>query len=196
MSSFQPPIGMCPECECEGVKSYGIRSKNDVEVTCPRGHVFANSEDFNEGITKQERKKMKKEMDNAAEETFGARKLDQGEVPAIIQTNSKDLVIDEINKARLETLVGQFGDISGLVGLVYSALEEKKQLEELIRNAKKAKVGEEDGKIISSGDLQISGLIPERHVQPLIDLAHSWNRNATDYVNERMAELFDNMMFY
>jgi hypothetical protein len=196
MPEITPPIGMCPECAVEDIKTYGVLARNGMEINCTRGHSFANMDDFNEGITKQERKKMKKDMDKKAADTFGSRKLNENDVPAIVQKNPDDISIDEVNKARLETLVGEFHDISGLVGLVYSALEDKKNLEEVIRNAKKAKVGEEDGKILVSGDLQISGVIPERHVQPLIDLAHSWNRSATEYVNERMAELFDNMMFY
>jgi hypothetical protein len=197
MSNFEPPVGMCPECECDGVRSYGVLSKNGLEITCPRGHVFSDMNDFNEGVTKQERKKMKKETDKRTEDLFGStRQIDPEAVPAIIQKNPSDMSIDDVNKARLETLVGQFSDISGLVGLIYSALQEKKDLEEMIRNAKKAKVGEEDGKVLPSGDLQFSGVIPERHVQPLIDLSHSWNRNVTDYVNERLIELFDNMLFY
>jgi hypothetical protein len=196
MADIAPPIGMCSECEVDGVKSYAVLARNGMEVTCPRGHLYANMDDFNEGITKQERKKMKKEMDNQAKETCGAQKLDEGSVPAIVQRNPDDISIDEVNKARLESLLGQFGDISSLVGLVYAALAEKKDLEDLIKNAKKAKVGEEDGKVLPSGDLQFSGVIPERHVQPLIDLSHSWNRNVTDYINERLIDLFDNMLFY
>jgi hypothetical protein len=190
------PVGMCPVCEEEKVNSYAVISRNGVEITCPRGHAFRDLNDFGQAITKDERKKMEKQMDKNASSLFGTRKLDDGMVPAMITTNPEDLSIDEVNKARLETLLGEFSDVSSLVGLVYSLNEEKKNMEDIIRNAKKAKVGEEDGKVLPSGDLQFSGVIPERHVQPLIDLSHSWNRNVTDYVNERLIELFDNMMFY
>jgi hypothetical protein len=193
---FDPPVGNCPACSDDNVRTYATMAKNGVEVVCSRGHSFKDLNDFNSGVTKSERKKMKKDNDDKANEIFGSGLSDPGTVPAIIKQQDSDIVIDEINKARIESLLGQFTDASSLVGLIYSMNKEKEDLSNIIKDSRKAKVGEEDGIVLPSGDLKIIGIIPERHVQPLIDLSHSWNRNVTDYINERLVELFDGMMFY
>ena len=194
---FSLPLGMCPKCQEENINVYATRAKGGGAV-CSRGHAFESDIDFYKGITKIERKRMdksdKRMIDKVISGTISAPSI--GEIPAIEVEHVGDIHIDEVSKARLTSLVGEFNDVSTLVGRIFALNEEKKDLEDMIKKARKIKVGEEDGKIIEGGDLKFEGIIPERHVQPLMDLAHSWSSNVTRYVNERLSTLLDDMLFY
>lgn len=196
---FQVPVGQCPACDNDGVKVYATLEKNGVGVVCKRGHAFTDMNDFTKNITKQERKKMRKEKQEIkpVPAEAGTTKSTDGQViPAIEQPKPTDIILDEINKARLEALVGDFNDASSLVGRIFALNEEKKAAEKTIKNARRLKIDREDGEVVASGDLKIELFIPERHVEPLVDLAHSWNKTVGEHINERAATLFDDMLFY
>lgn len=196
--NFEPPVGFCLVCEKENMKIYCARSKNGKEIVCSRGHVYKNDIDFNRGITKQERKKIDREDKKVMDKVMGAMKEPMlGEtVPAIEAVKSTDITISEIDKARLTTLLGEFNDASSLIGLVFALAEEKKELKDTMKRAKRLKVDEADGKVLVSGDLEIQVFVPERHVEPIRDMAHTWNRSIAEYVNERLTILLDDMMLY
>jgi hypothetical protein len=195
--NFEVPLGSCPKCAEEELDIYAVRAKNGVTITCSRGHAFDNDLDYSRGITKSERKKMKKADKKAMDNIMGAMENpEKSETPAIQTVDPSDFVIDEVDKARIEALLGEFSDSSTLVGKIFALDQEKKELASTIRNARKIKVEAEDGKILESGDLKIEGIIPERHVQPLLDLSHSWNQSVTRWVNERLSSLMDDMLFY
>lgn len=201
---FDLPVGLCPKCHEEGIELYATWAKNGKEITCSRGHYFANDNDFGKNISKQERKKLEKESNKIMSKIFNQEEEIKGgnfapepaKTPAVEQRLETDIVLDDVNKARLESLLGEFADASTLVGRVFAAMEEKKDLQDLIKNAKKLKVGEEDGKVLAGGDLELKCIIPERHVQPLMDMAHGWSASTTRYFNERLTGLLDDMLFY
>lgn len=210
---FDLPVGLCPKCKEDGIELYATWAKNGKEITCSRGHAFYDHNDFNISVSKPERKKKEKESNKIMQKIFnkdedlkgGMFNPDKGDEAidgfpvhpsAVEQRKETDVVLDDVNKARLESLLGEFADASSLVGRVFAMNEEKKDLQDLIKNAKKLKVGEEDGKVLAGGDLELKCIIPERHVQPLMDMAHGWSASTTRYFNERLSSLLDDMLFY
>jgi hypothetical protein len=209
---FDLPVGLCTKCKEDGIDLYATWSKNGREIVCSRGHAFYDPNDFGKGITKTERKKLDREgnkimnkllnNDNVKGGDFSPDKGDADvdgfpvRPPAKEVKKDTDISIDETNKERLESLLGDFNDASSLVGRVFAMNEERKDLQDLIRNAKKMKVGEDDGKVLAGGDLEIKVIIPERHALPIVDFAHSWSSSVTRYINERIAVLLDDMLFY
>lgn len=196
------PMGRCVRCEATGIDSKCYRMTNQIGITCQMGHEFADEGDYVKGIVVKERRKMDKDQQKAvkAASESGQTKSNPDRNPDIvsakIEKQPTDISIDEINKARLETLLGEFNDSSSLVGRVFAMNEELKELKDVIKTSKKSKVDAEDGVIVASGELKVECFVPENHVQPMIDMAHSYSQSVQRYMNERLIDLFDNMLFY
>lgn len=203
MSDFQQPIGFCPACEEEGAKQHATFSKNQTEITCPRGHLFSDIGDFGNGITKEERKKINKltrQKKTVSEKSEAGTVQSPAAKPEKVEVSySKDILINEIDKARIASLVGEFQDASTLTGMIFAMKAELDELKESKDKARKLIMTvdpKEDGKIVESGDMTFIAIIPERHVEPIRDLATNWSATITRYMNERMETLLDDMMFY
>jgi hypothetical protein len=204
---FELTVGPCPECTKEKLDIQATRKSDKEGVVCPRGHTWKNLDDYYQNISPTKRKQMEKSergfkdivsgiFSPGSGKTEGSAPPPTDAPPAVNTPDPNSLLVDEIDKARLTSLLGEFSTASDLVGLIFSLNEEKKALEDKITSATKIKAGEEDGKVLASGDIKFEAIIPERHVQPLIDLSHSWNSSVTRYMNERLCTLLDDMLFY
>jgi hypothetical protein len=110
----------------------------------------------------------------------------------------KPLTIPPIDMARLSSILGTFRDSSTLFGSVYALQQELKDTKELLKRAMDAKAvaktGDAPRKI--GGDIMIQVIIPERHVEPVRDIAEANGMDITRYMNAKIEEGFDSMWYY
>jgi hypothetical protein len=103
--------------------------------------------------------------------------------------------IGRVDKVRLESILGSFNDSSTLFGSVFAMNEELGQLRDKFNRSIKAtpngSVGEE-----GNGDMAFRAIIPERHVQPIKDLAEGNGLTVEEYMNSRIEEGMDGMWYY
>jgi hypothetical protein len=108
----------------------------------------------------------------------------------VFQDIEGKIVIDRIDKERLESLLGKFNDSSTLFGLIFAFNEQLKDLNEKLQRAEaKATVGKVRR---VEGDYPVEINIPERHVQPLKDVAESGGMSLERYIQTQAEDAMDN----
>jgi hypothetical protein len=103
------------------------------------------------------------------------------------------LLVNEIDQARLKSVLGNFTDSSSLYGAVFALNEELKDLKsrvERLNGQKELMATEKLG-----GDMPITVLIPEAHVQTLKDTAAGFGMSVEKYMTERVAEGLKNYWY-
>jgi hypothetical protein len=102
--------------------------------------------------------------------------------------------IEEVDRLRLESVLGKFTDSSSLFGAVFAMNEQMKDMRERVERAEARVLSGQIRKI--GGDVPITLMIPERHVQPLEDVAKSGQMSLERYMNSRVEDGLDNLWFY
>ena len=112
----------------------------------------------------------------------------------------KGLVITPIDMVRLTSILGTFTDSSSLFGAVFAIQSQLKDTEELLKRAQSARAvssaGSGPGPRVVGGDAIIQLVIPERHVEPIKDIAEANGMDITRYMNAKVEDGLDNLWYY
>jgi hypothetical protein len=176
------PRTLCPLCYNSGVEV-------DLNFTgmihkCGNGHEFADRDELS-ALSLEMNKKRR----------VAAPKVEEPTASVAVQPPPDNRVyIDDIDKQRIESILGPFGDSSTLFGNLFAMNETIKDLREKLQRA-------EDRIVISQirkmgGDHSLSLSIPERHVQPIKDIADSGGMSVERYMQAKFEEGLDNLWYY
>lgn len=186
------PRELCPTCYKAGIEA-DLIYKPGAQFThfCNNGHQWDDRDVLSAAL-----------MEMSA--TIRAKKAGQAPPPPPVQEVKEDLEytpppdnrikIDPIDHERLKSLLGDFGDSSTLFGMIFAMNEQRKDLQEKLERAE-ARI------IVGSirplgGDLPLNIQIPERHVQPLKDIAESGGMTIDRFMQARIEDGLDNGWYF
>ena len=189
------PADICPLCYQANLETeLQYRPGSKFAYFCERGHEYDDREALSNLMMKIAKIRGSTAMAKSEPEPPPEPEPDVPveAVPHVVPENL--FVVNEIDQQRLKTVLGNFTDSSSLFGAVFALNEELKDL--------KSKVERLDGKKDlfetekSGGDMPITVLIPEAHVQPLKDTASGFGMTVERYMSGRIAEGLTNLWFY
>ena len=108
--------------------------------------------------------------------------------------NDPRIKIDDIDRQRIASLIGDFGDSATLFGNLFAMNESIKDLREKLQRAEDRLMLSQVRKV--GGDHSISLNIPERHAQPIKDISDSGGLSVERYMQAKLEEALDNLWFY
>jgi hypothetical protein len=175
------PRNLCPTCFDAGIE-------NDLtfqgrQHSCQAGHQFEDREVLSNLVLEMNKKRR------------AATPKEPEPTPAApLAPPDNRIFIDDIDKERITSIVGEFTDSSSLFGNIFALNEGIKDVREKLQRA-------EDRMMISQvrkvgGDHAITLNIPERHVQPVKDIAESGGMSVERYMQAKFEEGLDNLWFY
>jgi hypothetical protein len=179
------PRSLCPVCFVAGVEVDVVF--NGYVHKCNAGHSFEDREAFSAMVLEMNKKR------RSIEDAQKSAAIATAPAPIPMPVDNR-MYVDEIDKQRLESIVGNFGDSATLFGNIFAMNEDVKDLREKLQRA-------EDRLAISQvrklgGDHTISIQIPERHVQPIKDIAESGGMTVERYMQAKFEEGLDNLWYY
>jgi hypothetical protein len=200
----KPKLGpsYCPDCYLFDGQDVELPApRAGATYKCPRGHAWDDIGDLQnrQDLARSKRQQLapkdpEKEAERAANTTT---------VPLAAQTTGKEIVIAESDKARIVDLLGiDFTDGSSLCGSIRSLKMDIKALEDELRAAKKIpEPGSADAlnpnlKVMESGDMPVTIIVPEQYVSPLKDIAEANGSTIPEYMNTIIANGFDGGWFF
>lgn len=194
----KPGPSYCPNCYLfDGVEA-PLTARVGSNAKCERGHVFDDMEDLER---KQDMARHKREQIKAAENP-GQAPAEVGKSAVVDQNTGTEITISQDDRLRLSNLLGPFTDGSSLYGSVFSLMQDLKNSEEMLKLSQKtqssgaAQVAAANVGLNSGGELPITILVPERHVQPLKDISEANGTNTPDYMQAAIANGLDSGWFY
>lgn len=202
---------MCPICYLQDGISEPLQMHlgQTKPITCGRDHVFQDREELSTLV----RQMLDQKRALAPKADVPPPVLDEPLPPPdeenaagqstnpISLNGEKSLTISAVDMVRLTSLVGKFRDGSTLFGMVFALSQELKDTKELLKRAQdSAKVAKGKGQISAPRALQgeeaVTLIIPERHVQPIKDIANANGMDIERYLNAKVEDGLDNMWFY
>lgn len=184
------PRELCPRCYAVGVENDLIYSKSSrTGHSCPVGHTWEDRGDVSaREILGYEITEMNKKR-RALEPPKPVAPQIIPEIP-----NDTRIKIDPIDKERIESLLGPFGDSSELFGKIFAFNEQMKDARELAERAQ-ARIAVSQVRTVG-GDYPMTYNVPERHVQPIKDVAESGGMSIERYLQAGFDNALDNMWLY
>ena len=191
---------MCPNCYLFEQKDEPLifRPGSDLMHRCGRGHRYEDV-DALQNLPKQmiHKKEAIETAKNPPPEPDPAAPIKQ----ALTGTG---ILIEKDDRVRIESIVGHFTDSSSLFGSVYAINEELKDTKEALAAMKAAQlaakrapgspVGSTEAR--ANGDLAITAVVPERFVQPLMDIAAANGMDVVTYYNSVIDNAFESQWFF
>lgn len=120
--------------------------------------------------------------------------------PIPVPSGTKGINVSPIDFVRMSQIIGHFTDSSSLFGAIFAINQELNDTKELLRRAMDAKsvssIGGGPGVRKIGGDEIIQVIIPERHVQPIRDIAESNGLDVTRYMNAKIEDGLDCQWYY
>lgn len=175
------PRSLCPLCYNAGIEQ-DLMSQGFFHC-CNNGHKYTDREQLSQLTLEMNLKRR------------AAAPPPEPPVPAaegvIVDTRIK---IDDIDKERLQSIVGPFGDSSTLFGAIFAMNESMKDLREQLERAAARVVAGQVRKI--GGDYPMVYNVPERHVQPVKDVAEAGGMSIERYLQAQFDEAMDNLWVY
>ena len=101
--------------------------------------------------------------------------------------------IEDIDLLRLQSILGNFTDSSSMFGAVFAMNEQMKEMREQVTLAE-SRASASQIKAIG-GDVVISVVIPERHVESITDISKSGQMTMEKYMNDRIEDGLDNAWY-
>lgn len=186
------PRELCPSCYKDGVEEDLIyKPGGQFTHFCNKGHKWDSREELSLALMEMSAAiRAKRSSQPEPAKPAPSQSLDPQE-PEDIDDRIK---IDPIDHERLKSLLGDFRDSSTLFGMVFALNEQIKDLQEKLQRA--------EARIIVGtirplgGDLPISIQVPERHVQPLKDIAESGGMTVDRFMQARIEDGLDNGWYY
>jgi hypothetical protein len=203
-------LDLCPKCYLEQGQDipivYNLGSTQPLQ--CKSGHVFEDREELS-NLTRQmldQKKALAPKadvpppiLDDPLPAPDESNKIGQSTNP-LPTDGVRGMVIPPIDMVRLTSLLGTFRDSSTLFGTVYALTQELNDTKELLRrvNDKQTvqKAGSQAPPRAVGGDLVVQLVIPERHVNPINDIAEANGMDITRYMNAKVEDGLDSMWFY
>lgn len=183
------PRELCPSCYKEGIEEDLIyKPGGQFTHFCNKGHQWDDREVLSTALMEMSAAIRAKKTGQPAPPP-PAPKVE--EAPAIVDDRIK---IDQIDHERLKSLLGDFRDSATLFGMVFAMNEQIKDLQEKLSRAEARIVVGTIRPI--GGDLPINIQIPERHVQPLKDIAESGAMTVDRFMQARIEDGLDNGWYY
>jgi hypothetical protein len=181
------PKVLCPTCWDAGVENELIyKVGSTIPPSCSNGHRWEDSDFLSAALMKmnQERKARMPAPPPVIEP------LPDPDAPP----PDTRIKIEEMDKERLVSILGTFTDSSSLFGSVFALNEELKVANEKAKRA--------DDRISAGmvkrigGDVPVTIMIPERHAQPIADVAASSGLSLDRYIQAQAEEALDNAWWY
>jgi len=181
------PMDLCPTCYKEG-KEVQLKYQPGAKYShfCGNGHQWDDRDTLSAALMEMSAKvRAANPQKNEDEE-----KSNNAAAANVFQNLEGKIVIDRIDKERLESILGKFGDSSSLFGLIFAFNEQIKDLQEKLKRAEDKMAVSKVRKI--EGDYPLEIQIPERHVQPLKDVAESGGMSLERYIQAQAVDAMDN----
>jgi len=176
------PRTVCPLCYNAGVE-------NDLTFqgrshSCSAGHTFEDREVLSVLVL---------EMNKKRKALAGPEPVAPAPAQPLPPPDNR-VYIDDIDQQRIAAIIGEFGDSSTLFGNLFAMNESIKDLREKFQRA-------EDRIMISQvrkvgGDHSVTLSIPERHVQPIKDVAEAQSMSIERYMQAMFEDGLDNLWYY
>jgi hypothetical protein len=203
---MQKKTDFCPLCKLQKDidNKLDYRPGSTISHVCSEGHEFDDRETLTNLMTQAfSRKPEPVILENRELDPEYVKAIESGAVitdaTAPMSHGGKAMIIGPVDVTRLSTILGHFTDSSSLFGSVFSLNQQLAETKDLLQRAMDAKRVSKipTGKTRKvGGDMVIELLIPERHVQPLIDLAGANGMDLERYMNARTEDALDNQWFY
>mgnify|MGYP001612871475 CR=1 FL=1 len=178
------PRSLCPLCYNAGIEQ-DLMSQGFFHC-CNNGHKYTDREQLSQLVLEMNLKRRA-----AAPAPAPAP---EAAPPADAAVTDHRVKIDDIDKERLQSIVGPFGDSATLFGAIFAMNESMKDLrEQLERTAARVAAGQVR-KI--GGDYPMVYNVPERHVQPVKDVAEAGGMSIERYLQAQFDEALDNLWVY
>lgn len=183
------PRELCPSCYKEGIEEDLIyKPGGQFTHFCNKGHQWDDRDVLSAALMEMSAAIRAKKAGQPAPPPPAPK---AEEAPAIVDDRIK---IDQIDHERLKSLLGDFRDSATLFGMVFAMNEQMKDLQEKLSRAEARIVVGTIRPI--GGDLPINIQIPERHVQPLKDIAESGAMTVDRFMQARIEDGLDNGWYY
>lgn len=117
-----------------------------------------------------------------------------GQPLILTHVGDKVISIGPLDFARIAGIIGHFTDSSSLFGAIYALqqqLADERELRQRVDDAKKIGTIHKIG-----GDMPVEIVVPERHVEPVKDIAEANQMDITRYVNAMVEHALDNGWFF
>jgi predicted DNA binding CopG/RHH family protein len=154
---------------------------------CANGHQWDDREQLSAALMKMSAKLREKRDLNR---TVAAPAITKPDEPI-----DDRIKIDPIDKERMKSMLGaDFSDSSSLFGLIFAQNENIKDLREKVERAE-ARVMVQAMPRTIGGDVPITVNIPERHVEPIKDIAEAGGMSMERYMQAKIEEGLDNLWY-
>jgi hypothetical protein len=183
------PRELCPACYDLGVE-IDLQYKPGGQFThfCSNGHQWADRDQLSAAL-------MKMSSQIRAKRTAAIAAAAPASSDAPQEIIDDRIKIDPIDKERMRSLLGaDFTDSSSLFGLIFAQNENIKDLREKVERAE-ARVMVQTMPRKIGGDVPITVNIPERHVEPIKDIAESGGMSIERYMQAKIEEGLDNLWY-
>lgn len=202
MSKERKP-DFCPKCYLQdGVdEPLQYRLGSLQPLRCGKEHVYEDREELSNLTRTMNEQKKAKEPPKPPEPVVVVQPLEKDITDPIDAAGVSALKLTPVDVTRMTQLVGHFTDSSSLFGAVFAlhqALQDTKELLERIQAAQKVRgTGNGPGTIRKvGGDAIIQLVIPERHVEPIKDIAEANGMDIERYMNAKVEDGLDSMWYY
>jgi hypothetical protein len=198
---------MCPDCFIfQGIDT-PIEMRPGTTLRCSAGHTWQGNDRISDMELFAQRSDLAKRKRAAVErqnnpnpdiEVEPEAKTTIGAPPGA----GKQIVIGQDDQERISKLLGSdFGDGASLFGTILSLTMDMKNIQEELRMARSAAVPGAAAslnpslQVIAGGDMPVTVIVPERHIEALQAISESNNSTIPDYMNAIIANGFDNNWF-
>lgn len=175
------PRNLCPIC-------YNAGDENDLtfqgrQHSCPAGHVFDDREALSVLVLEMSKKR----------KALAPKEPEAAPIQPLPASDTR-IYIDDIDRERIISILGDFGDSSTLFGNLFAMNENLKDLREKLQRAEDRLMLSQVRKV--GGDHSVTLSIPERHVQPIKDVAEVQAMSIERYMQAMFEDGLDNLWFY
>jgi hypothetical protein len=194
---------MCPKCYLQdGIdEALQYRLGSTQPLRCGREHVYEDREELSNLTRTMNEQKKAKEPPKPPAPPVQPLEVAKDITDPIDAAGVSALKLTPVDVTRMTQLIGHFTDSSSLFGAVFALHQALQDTKELLARAEAAQkvrgTGSGPGTVRGvGGDAVIQLVIPERHVEPIKDIAEANGMDITRYMNAKVEDGLDCQWYY